>query len=149
MNPTEDRAILEFDVSGLSETVPLITLDIWFDNIDPEPPVGIIDVFTFIGDGVVTADDFYAGGPTPFTSFIAENGPEYGYASIDVTSAVRDVLTANEQFVGFRLSTETEDRFNMGNMSMLPDPILTVIPEPTTVLLLGLGALAMRKRILG
>jgi len=85
---TEDKSVLEFDVSGVSQTVPLVTLDIWFDNIDPEPPVGIIDVFTFVGDGVITAGEFYAGGSTPFTSFVAENGPEYGYGyvSIEVTS---------------------------------------------------------------
>ncbi len=147
----EDRTLLEFNVSGLSGTILLATLDLSFGNLDyPEPPDGIIDVFTYVGDGVVIADEFYAGGTTPFVSFVGENDPEYGYGygyiSIDVTSAVQDVLTAGEEFIGFRLSTETDDRFTVGWSIGVPDPVLTVVPEPGTIALLGLGALLLRRR---
>jgi hypothetical protein len=134
----------------LSGTIPLTTLDLSFGNLDyPEPPDGIIDVFVYVGDGIITTDDFYAGGSTPFTSFVGENDPEYGYGyiSIDVTSAVQDILTASEQFIGFRLSTETDDRFDLGSSIGVPDPVMTVVPEPGTVFLLGLGGLVLiRKR---
>ena len=134
-----DRSLLEFDVSGLSETIPLITLDLSFGNEDyPDPPDGIIDIFVYAGDGIVTAADFYAGGPAPFASFVGENGPEYGYVSIDVTSAVQAILTLGEQYLGFRLSTETEDMFFIGRRIGVPDPVLTGVPEPSTFVLLGL-----------
>ena len=83
---------------------------------------------------------------TPFTSFVGENGPEYGYISIDVTSAVQDILTAGAQFIGFRLSTETDDRFELGRCIGVPEPVLTVVPEPASVLLLALGGLALIRR---
>ena len=70
---------------------------------------------------------------TPFTSFVGENGPEYGYISIDVTSAVQDILTAGAQFIGFRLSTETDDRFELGRCIGVPEPVLTVVPEPASL----------------
>jgi hypothetical protein len=31
------------------------------DDIDPGDPPGVIDVFSFFGDGVITLDDFFAG----------------------------------------------------------------------------------------
>lgn len=145
MNPT-DRAILEYDVSGLDESVLLVTLDISFGNLDyPGLPDGIIDVFTFTGDGVVTASDFYAGGSAPFMSFVGENGPEYGYVSIDVTSAVHDVLAGGGQYIGFRLSTGTTDRFDIGEAIDVPNPILTVIPEPATLVIFAIGGLLLRR----
>lgn len=142
-----DRTLLEFDISDLSGTIPLTTLDLSFGNLDyPDPPDGIIDVFAYVGDGIVTANDFYAGGLTPFTSFVGENGPEYGYISIDVTSVTQTVVTAGNQFIGFRLSTETDDVFTVGWSIGVPDPVLTVIPEPGAIALLGLGALLLRRR---
>lgn len=141
---TENRSVLEFDVSGLSGKQQPVTLNLWLDNIDEGSPEGIIDVFTFVGDGVVTADDFYAGGLTPFISFIGED--YFCRVTIDVTSVIQDILTADEEFIGFRLSTETTDRFNMGRVCRLPDPVLTVVPEPASVLLLALGGLALIRR---
>ncbi len=142
-----DRSLLEFDISGLSETIPLVTLDLSFGNLDyPAPPDGIIDVFVYAGDGIVTTTDFYAGGSMPFVSFVGENGPEYGYVSIDVTSAVQAILMLGEQYLGFRFSTETEDMFFMGWSIGVPDPVLTGVPEPATVILLGLGGLLLRKK---
>ena len=143
---TENRrvSVLEYDVSGLSGKQQPVMLNLWLDNIDEGSPEGIIDVFTFVGDGVVTADDFYAGGLTPFISFIGED--YFCRVTIDVTSVIQDILAANEEFIGFKLSTETMDRFNMGRVCMLPDPVLTVVPEPASVLLLALGGLTLIRR---
>jgi hypothetical protein len=151
----ENRSLLEFDVSGLSGTVPHTTLDLsygkFYDGYYQVPPSdSIIDVFAYVGDGVVSTADFFAGGLTPFMSFVGDNDYEigYGYIRIDVTSAVQAVVAAGEQFIGFRLSTDTEAQFMAGWCIGVPDPVLTVTPEPTTVLLLGLGgiSLILRKR---
>ncbi len=149
----ENRSFLEFDVSGLSESIPYCTLDLsygkFFDGAHYIPPSeSIIDVFAYTGNGVIAVDDFSAGGLQPFTSFIGENNPGigYGYISIDVTSIIQEAIAIEQQFVGFRLSTETEATFDLGWGIGVPDPVLTIIPEPATVLLLGLGGLTLRKR---
>ena len=139
----DDRTILEFNIGGLSETIPFASLDFGLDNFDPDPPDGIIDVYNFTGDGIVTLDDFDAGGNVPFTSFIGLDGD----ISIDVTSILHDALNIGDQFLSFRLSTITGDRYMMGSIVGQPMPVLTIVPEPTTVFLLGLGCLALRSRM--
>ena len=146
-----------FRSSGISPAVSQVTFDIWFYNLDyPALPDGIIDIFTYAGNGIVAADDFYAG--ALFTSFIAGNNQEiyweneygdsgvaiFGYYSIDITSAVLDALAAEEQYLGIRLSTETPDRYGIGSMSSLPDPVLAIIPEPATICLFSLAGLMLR-----
>ena len=64
---------------------------------------------------------------------------------LDVTSAVNSAIAASDQYLGFRLSTTMADRFNIGSVSSLPNPVLT-IPEPGTIALLGLGGILLRKR---
>ena len=139
----DDRTILEFNIGGLSETIPFARLDFGLDNRDPDPPDGIIDVYNFSGDGIVALDDFDAGGNVPFTSFIGLDGD----ISIDVTSILHDALNIGDQFLSFRLSTITGDRYMMGSIVGQPMPVLTIVPEPTTVFLLGLGCLALRSRM--
>ena len=150
----ENRSLLEFDVSGLSVTVPHTTLDLsydkFYDGVHYVPPSrSIIDVFVYSGDGIITMADFFAGGSEPFTSFIGDDGYElgYGYTRVDVTPVIQAAVAAGEQYVGFRLSTETDADFSFGWCVGLPDPVLTVTPEPATILLFGLGVLAMRKRV--
>jgi len=139
----DDRTILEFNISGLTETIPFASLDFGLDNFDPDPPDGIIDVYNFTGDGIVALDDFDAGGDVPFTSFIGLDGD----ISIDVTLLLQDAMTSGDQFLSFRLSTITNDRYMMGSIVGQPMPVLTVVPEPTTIFLLGLGSLALRIRM--
>jgi len=139
----DDRTILEFNISGLTETIPFASLDFGLDNRDPDPPDGTIDVYNFTGDGIVTLDDVGAGGDVPFTSFIGLDDD----ISIDVTSILHDALNTGDQFLSFRLSTITGDRYMMGSIVGQPMPVLTIIPEPATVFLLGLGCLALRSQI--
>jgi hypothetical protein len=87
-------------------------------SIDPGGPPGIIDVFTYSGDGMITADEFFAG--TLFTSF-SNNGS--GTVSVDVTEAVR---ASESNFLGFRLSTTTSDRYDLGSIAGLPEPTLRI-----------------------
>jgi hypothetical protein len=142
----EDRTVLEFDVSSLSGTpLELVTLDLGMENGWPGPPDGIIDVFTFTGDGIVTADEFFAGGPAPFMSVVV--GDVDGIVKFDVTSAVQTAVMAGDRFIGFRLSTETLDNYFLGGIVQLPEPVLTVVPEPVTLLLLGLGGILLRRKI--
>jgi hypothetical protein len=114
---TEDRTVLEFDISelgGIEQAILVLPLR----NLDSGGPIGIIDVFTYSGDGTITADEFFAG--TLFTSF-ANNGD--GTASVDVTEAVQ---ASESNFLGFRLSTTTSDRYDLGSLAGLPEPTLRI-----------------------
>jgi hypothetical protein len=142
---TEDRTVIEFDLSSIGQSTPLsATLDLGIVNWDPSPPDGIIDVFTFKGDGVVTDNEYYAGEPNPFTHLVVGDVREL--VRCDVTLAVQTSVTAGNQFLGFRLSTTTMDRYFLGDIVFRPEPVLTVVPEPITLLLLGLGSLALLKK---
>lgn len=155
----EDRAFLEYDISGLSLAAgDVVTLEI-VDMIalDHEDPVGVVDVYSYYGDGEITADDFDAGGDEAYYSFYAPG--EYaeieigegiimtGYfesESIDVTSIILDAIANGQQYVGFRLSTLTADRYTLSYV-----PTLNIVPEPCTLVLLGLGGLLLRKSKIG
>jgi hypothetical protein len=103
----------------------MATLHLYVGNLDSEPPEGIIDVYAFNGDGVVTVDEFWAGGATPSASVVGKDG----LVAVDVTSAVRTLAAAGAQFVGFRLSTQTADRYGLGSISGQPEPVLAVAVE--------------------
>jgi hypothetical protein len=95
------------------------------DNIDDGGSEGIIDVFTYSGDGTITADEFFAG--TLFTRFV-NNGD--GTVSVDVTAAAQASVSAGDNFLGFRLSTTTGDRYFLGSIVGLPDPTLRITGPP-------------------
>ena len=65
---------------------------------------------------------------------------------MDVTAAVQNVPAAGELFLGFRLSTTTDDRFLFGP-PFTAEPTLQVavtpIPEPGTAILIGVGTLGL------
>lgn len=122
MNGTEDRTVLEFDIRALGGTPWLAMLHLYVGNLDDEPPDGVIDVYAFNGDGIVTIDEFWAGGPTPAASVVCGQG----LVTVDVTSAVRASAAAGAEFVGFRLSTQTGDRYGLGSISGQPEPVLAV-----------------------
>jgi hypothetical protein len=135
---TEDRTALEYDLSGLSGPVPSATLDIWLDDIDEDDGQGILDVFPYIGNGSIEPADFFAG--AFFNGFNLD--AVSGLVHLDVTAAVNDALLGGTQILGFRLSTDQDSRFNIGSLIGLPDPTLTVVPEPSG-LILAVAALSL------
>jgi hypothetical protein len=135
----EDRTVLEFALGGLSGPVTSATLDLDLRNLDPGLP-GIIDVYTFAGSGVVTANLFSAG--PLFTSF---PNSASGLEHVDVTAAFLAAQAAGEAFLGFQLSTATDSRYLLGPPFTGSGPTLTaeIVPEPGTLALFGLGTLGI------
>jgi hypothetical protein len=135
----EDRTVLEFDLSGLAGPVSSVFLDIPLRNLDPGRN-GVIDLFTFAGSGIVTPDLFGAG--TFFRSFVNN---QTGVEHLDVTAAVLAAQEAGDHFLGFRLSTTTDTRWLLGQIAGLPKPTLNaeVVPEPSTLVLWGIGGLGL------
>jgi hypothetical protein len=131
----EDRTVLQFDLGGLSVPAGPSTLDLSLQNIDPGGPMGVIDVYTFVGTGTVTPDQFGAG--TLLTSF---SNNQSGLVHVDVTAAVQYAADGGQRSLGFRLSTESTDRYFLGPPFTAAGPTLTIVPEPSGLVLLGTAA---------
>jgi hypothetical protein len=119
---TEDRTLVELDLAQIPATGRM-TLDMGIEDLDPGGEDGVIDAFTYPGDGTVTAEDFFSG-TTRATRFVW-NG--VGVASVDVTEGVAAARAAGWSDLGLRLSTATGDRYFLGaDLGRPPDPVLTV-----------------------
>jgi hypothetical protein len=148
--PWEGRGIIEFSLPVMSEPIAdaKLTLNV-SDSMGPYPFT--IDVFTYAGNGVLSLGDFNAG--SFFTSF------EYSGESsvtLDVTAFIVELYASVDDFAGFNfhfaVPTTIPLNFPYLAFSSLERPpaadlVITPIPEPGAVLLLGLGGvMLLRKR---
>jgi hypothetical protein len=118
---TEDRVVLEFDLRKRGHQFKRMLLKIPVDNIDEGGDAGVIDVYTFVGDGVVGVTDFDAG-----TRIARVTAGKDRNLRVNVTSAVKAAMEAGDRFIGFRLSTKGADRYFLGWIADLRDPVLRV-----------------------
>jgi hypothetical protein len=118
--PLDDRTVAEFPLAGVASAAG-VQLVLGIEDLDPGAPPGTIDVYWYVGDGVVTASEFFAG--TYSTSFQSDGN---GVFSVDVSDAVGLALAQHAAYVGFRLSTVTADRYFLGSIAGQPEPILRV-----------------------
>ena len=90
----EDRGVIEFDLSGLSQQINVELVLPVFSSNGPFPFT--IDVFGYAGDGALTVSDWGQG--TLLTSF-SYSGEQT--VSLDVTSFIRNAVAAGDEFAGF------------------------------------------------
>ena len=120
---TEDRSALEYNLTGLSYPVSSATLDIYISNLDPGVPDGVMDFYTYAGDGVIVTSEFSAG--SLYTQ-VTSTGDSFSH--VDFTAAVNAALQNGWTYLGVRISTATADRYWIGGSIVgLPEPILTVV----------------------
>jgi hypothetical protein len=136
---TEDRAALEFDLTGLTGPISSAPLDFGIKDIDPDDGEGVLDIFTYVGNGAIEPTDFFAG--VFFNGFDLDQ--VNGLVHLDVTGPVNSAIAGEAPFLGFRLSTVEFSRFDIGSSSGigLSDPTLTVVPEPSGIVLTGVGVI--------
>jgi hypothetical protein len=95
IQPFEDRGIIEFDISNLSQPLPKVELILTvFGSMGPFPFT--INVFTYVGDGALSLADFNAG--SFFTSFEYSGEPT---VILDVIPFIERLVTSGETFAGF------------------------------------------------
>ena len=132
---TEDRTIAHFDVTGFSDPVCRVTLDIPVDNIDEGPPGGTFDLYVFEGDGVVSTDEWDAG--DFFHRFTDVDGNDI-VLSIDVTDLVRTYRENGAEIMAFNFQGGPMlDRYWLNGIVGLPCPTLTAT-DATDLLCAGL-----------
>ncbi len=155
--------ILEFNLSALDDTTTIdsVTLNLTkngtFSNTGSNPVE--IDIFASNGDGVVNISDYSAGGTQVVDTSVSISptnpidGTVFNFAFTDVNpvqaALAGDNLTVRLATVNFggggfaTLETPNPD-FSAANLTINHTPI----PEPTSSLLLGLGAClgVMRRR---
>jgi uncharacterized repeat protein (TIGR02543 family) len=120
---TEDRSALEYNLTGLSYPVSSATLDIYISNLDPGLPDGVMEFYTYAGDGVIDTSEFSAG--SLYTQ-VTSTGDSFTH--VDFTAAVNMALQNGWTYLGVRISTATADRYWIGGSIVgLPEPILTVV----------------------
>src|SRR5450432_2298179 len=93
---TEDRTVLEYDVSSLSGIVPTTILNLPLSDIDPGGADGVLDVYTFFGNGTVAASDFNSG---TFFGSVHQN-INVDTQHLDVTAAVQPAVLALPMLLG-------------------------------------------------
>lgn len=111
---TEDRAILEFDISALPTTLNLAKLTIAMSTLDSGGTIGSMYMYTFDANGIAELKDFYSVG-TPIT-FDGPNVSGDIPVSFDVTASVLDARNRGVDHIGFmfRIAAGT-DRYDFVN----------------------------------
>jgi hypothetical protein len=94
VGPYEDRGIIEFNISSLSTSAPLM-LHLPVQGAMGPYPLSI-SVFTYSGDGALTLGDWNAG--SLFTSFTYSGG---SLVDLDITSFIQDLQSSGSVFAGF------------------------------------------------
>lgn len=134
----EDRVVMEFPLDQISGTLGMATLDLPIRNIDEGGTAGIVNVYQYsnppnlpyepIGaDGEIVSDEFWGG--SYFTQFLSNVSRLNMH--VDALAPVQSAVTAARSHIGFRLSTTSTDRYDMGSMASLPNPTMTVSMEPS------------------
>ncbi|MBI3450862.1 MAG: hypothetical protein HY049_18350 [Acidobacteria bacterium] len=116
---SEDRVVVEFDISGLSGTIPTTTLGVGYDIL---AGTGVaFHLSAYEGDGAVTPSDFSAG------ALVAEIplSANFTALSLNVTAAVQAAMDAHQTFIGFRISGENASSL-IGHDAGYRSPVLTV-----------------------
>ncbi len=145
----EFRGIVEFPIDSLTNPVSSLILQVHTMGVNGSNDF-LIDLY--VGDGVLANDDWDSAslqtfGPTTSTGGVITT---HDYS---VTATVNQLLGNGDSFLGVRftdLSVGGSAFSNFGNDGRFNVPLPALIPEPTSLTLLGLGgllALMRRKRV--
>lgn len=145
-----DRTVMHFDVRGLGAVRnATLNVPVW-DQDAGVMPAGSIDFYAFAGDGTVSSDEWDAG---TFFARVSGISAANQVLTLDVTSLLQGDAAHGQSYMSFVLRPGPPPagwtfgpNFWLGD-GFAPSPSLSVtLPEPGTVVLLGLGAALLRRR---
>lgn len=106
----KDRTIMHFDIGPLLGDFSGSTLNIGVLNLDAGPPPGVLNVFTFAGDGTVSTDQFAVG--SLYHSFSNITGATQTL-SVDISELLKAAHRNGDSFVSFNLRAPDTDRYSL------------------------------------
>ena len=126
---TEARGIVEFSIASIPGPVGHAELQL--------PIVGSVSVrsglglFSYAGDGAVTASDFASGSLVSVYPLGLNPPPPNGSITFDVTNALNTLIAAHASYAGFNLRIGTGSGVSGEGMITLSAGASDVIPHPT------------------
>jgi hypothetical protein len=103
----EDRGIIEFSLSGLSQ--PILNAELVLPVFSSNGPYPFtIDVFGYAGDGVLTLSDWAQGSHLTSFSYSGEQ-----IVTLDVTSFISSAVAAGDAFAGFNFRFAVPSSINL------------------------------------
>jgi hypothetical protein len=110
---TEDRSVVEFDISQFPTDVQSAKLTFDSTTLDPGGPSTRIAVYIFDGNGLPDLADF-SRTQTLFAEDVGATDANHKTHTFDVTSQLENARTRGIHFLGFMLLAEdTNDRFDL------------------------------------
>ncbi len=96
---TEDRAVMEFDISSIPTSVQYVSLRFTMSTLDPGGSIGSVSMHSSDADGSPDLTDFFAtGSPVIFNGPNVSGNVTYNF---DVSAAVSDARNRNVDYIGF------------------------------------------------
>lgn len=131
-----DRVILEFDLRNFS-TVDAATIN-FIGNHDIA--LSDLDFYSFKANGVANAADYsrtdvFAG--TVVTPHIDQMNRSY---ELDITSLFNDYISNGDPYLGLLIKNSA------GRHTIIGPIVMTIVPEPCTIVLLALGSAGILRR---
>jgi len=126
----EDRGIVEFSLSTVTQPVSHAELRLPVNSGPFGQFPSIIEVYVYPGDGAVTLGDFAAGTAVAFKVF-SQNTPPPAQVTFDVTTALNSLIGAHAPVAGFNLRHSpfggiVFDAFDPSTPQAGPTPVLDV-----------------------
>jgi len=110
---TEDRSVVEFDISQFPTDVMTATLSFDSTTLDPGGGSTRIAVYIFDGNGVADLSDF-SRTQTLFAEDFGANDANHKTQTYDVTAQIENARTRGIHYLGFLfLAEDTTDRFSL------------------------------------